>query len=147
MIKKLIAAIDGSEHARKALDLAGDLAQKYDAELLVLHVVTDPTVPQGLREYARAEHLNESPQYLYRTIGEGLIREAVGRVRSKGLDRVSPIIEEGDPATTIVATAKARGADLIVMGSRGLSDIKGLLLGSVSHKVAHLAPCTCITVK
>ena len=48
---------------------------------------------------------------------------------------------------TIAGLAQDRKADAIVMGSRGLSDIKGLFLGSVSHKVSHLAECTCITVK
>ena len=53
----------------------------------------------------------------------------------------------GRPADTIVAAAERDKADMIVMGSRGFSDLKGLLLGSVSHKVSHLAPCTCVTVK
>ena len=56
-------------------------------------------------------------------------------------------IEVGDPAAAILEVAKGRKADLIVMGSRGLGDLQGLLLGSVSHKVGHLADRTCITVK
>ena len=147
MFKKLLVALDGSDHARKALDLAGDLAVKYDAELLVLHAVTNWNVSKELQRYAEVEHLKVSPQHLYQVVGEKLVREAELHLQSRGLKRVTPIVEDGDPATTIVATAKARGVDLIVMGSRGLSDVKGLLMGSVSHKVAHLAPCTCITVK
>ncbi len=147
MIKKLLAAVDGSDHARKALDLACDLADKYGAELLLMHAIASREVPKELRRYAEVEHLKVAPQHLYRVLGEALVDEAERDVRNKGLKRVTPVIEEGDPATTIVAAAKARGVDLIVMGSRGLSDVKGLLMGSVSHKVAHLAPCTCVTVK
>jgi nucleotide-binding universal stress UspA family protein len=57
------------------------------------------------------------------------------------------MLADGDPAQSILHLAKERGVDTIVMGSRGLSDIKGLFVGSVSHKINHLAECTCITVK
>ena len=67
-----------------------------------------------------------------------------------GITDLDPIEHDllfGNPADEIVEFAKQKQIDLIVMGSRGLSDIKGLFLGSVSHKVSHLAECTCITVK
>ena len=54
---------------------------------------------------------------------------------------------EGDPAEVVLDLATKHKADMIVMGSRGLSDFKGLLLGSISHKVSAQAECTCITVK
>jgi nucleotide-binding universal stress UspA family protein len=56
-------------------------------------------------------------------------------------------VEVGDPASAIVSVATAEKPDMLVMGSRGLGDIQGLLMGSVSHKVSHLAPCTVVTVK
>ena len=55
--------------------------------------------------------------------------------------------EYGDPAERILDCAKREHVDMIVMGTRGLSDLKGLLMGSVSHKVSHLADCACVTVK
>ena len=57
------------------------------------------------------------------------------------------VVEEGDPVERILEAQKREQADLIVLGSRGLGNMKGLLLGSVSHKVAHLAECACLTVK
>jgi nucleotide-binding universal stress UspA family protein len=57
------------------------------------------------------------------------------------------VIEDGDPGKEILRYAEEETANLIVMGSRGLSDLQGLLMGSVSHKVSHLSPCSCITVK
>ena len=56
------------------------------------------------------------------------------------------MLEFGDPAGVLVDYAKAHAIDLIVMGRRGLGDLGGLLLGSVSHKVAQLASCACLTV-
>ena len=56
-------------------------------------------------------------------------------------------VAEGNAANEIVATAESIGADMIFLGSRGLGDAKGLLVGSVSHKVMNLAPCTCVAVK
>ena len=55
--------------------------------------------------------------------------------------------EEGDPARVIAEHAGLHKVDLIVMGRRGLGGLEGLLLGSVSHKVAQLAPCACLTVR
>jgi nucleotide-binding universal stress UspA family protein len=64
-----------------------------------------------------------------------------------GLDNVIRAVEAGDPASRIVEHAREHKIDLIVMGSRGTSDVKGLMLGSVSHKVTQLAPCMCLTLR
>ena len=65
----------------------------------------------------------------------------------EGVKSVRSVVEDGDPARCILDCATRDNADLVVLGSRGLSDLKGLLLGSVSHKVSQLAECTCMTVK
>lgn len=54
---------------------------------------------------------------------------------------------DGDPAGNIIAAAEHEKAELVVMGRRGLGNVAGLVMGSISHKVAHLAECTCLTVK
>ena len=66
-----------------------------------------------------------------------------------GLRRVpvEAVVVEGDPAQKIVEVARSRQVDAIVMGSRGLGDLQGLLLGSVSHKVAHTAPSSCVIIR
>ena len=60
---------------------------------------------------------------------------------------ITPLVAEGDPADVILNLAASHKVDMIVLGSRGLSDFKGLLVGSVSHKVGAQADCSCITVK
>jgi nucleotide-binding universal stress UspA family protein len=57
------------------------------------------------------------------------------------------MVFSGDPVEEIIQFAKNNDIDMIVIGSRGLGKIKGLLLGSVSSKVCHLAECTCVTIK
>ena len=151
-MKKLLVAIDGSEHAWKALDLAANIAKARDAEILVLHVVPYEPMPQELRQYAVAEHMPvDDAAYAYhqsgREFGDNLTNEAARRLHERGIEKAKPMMLEGHVASTILTTAQEEKADAIFLGSRGLSNVTGMLLGSVSHRVANLAPCTCVTVK
>jgi nucleotide-binding universal stress UspA family protein len=148
MIQHILAAVDGSTHADKAVELAGDLAHQYGAKLTLIHVTPDylwGTVPRDLQSYADAEHVG--PGELMQSLATKLLDEAARRARDRGAERVESVSDVGDPASRIIAYARDHGCDLVVMGTRGLSDLQGLLLGSVAHKVSHLAPCTCITVR
>jgi len=66
---------------------------------------------------------------------------------NRGLTDIETMVVIGDPARAIVEAATKKKADLIVIGSRGLGDLQGLLLGSVSHKVAQSASCSCVVVR
>jgi len=175
MFKKILCASDGSDHSGKALDLAIDLATKYAASLVILHVPHRSENIDALQRFAEIEGLSKpvnlelkrlqaldpgldiatgsafqdaaiSPRLLIE-IGQHIIDRAKNRAQQKGLKNVDARIENGDPADSILHCINEENIDCVVMGSRGLSDIKGLFLGSVSHKVANRAPCTCITVK
>ena len=80
-------------------------------------------------------------------IGDYLLQSSKRVAAERGVKEVKGVVTDGDPAKAILDCAKIEGADLIVIGSRGLGDLKGLLVGSVSHKVCQLADCTCITVR
>ena len=151
MSKKFLVAIDGSDQAWKALDLATDLAKSSEAELLILHVVPFELMPRGLEELAVIERIpipEERARYhANRQIGDKIASEAEARVRKHGLTRVTTEVLEGKPAEEIIALAKSRDVDMVICGSHGFGDVKSLLMGSVSHKVMHLAPCTCVAVK
>ncbi len=82
-----------------------------------------------------------------KAVGWKILEQGERVARGAGVRDIDTRIDEGDPARAILDCARREDADLIVVGSRGLSDISGLLLGSVSHKVSQLAECTCITVK
>jgi nucleotide-binding universal stress UspA family protein len=80
-------------------------------------------------------------------LGDQIISRAERAARNKGVKDIATRVDDGDPARCIIERAKAEGANLIVLGSRGLGDLEGLFMGSVSHKVSHLAKCSCVTVK
>jgi nucleotide-binding universal stress UspA family protein len=175
-MERILVALDGSDHSEKALDLAADIAAKYGAELLLLHVMPDRPLTDAERHMAEVEYLDEllsgldaagiggggdprqRAQRVLRhysdvahrfreAVADRLISRARARIQDKGVRSLQTLIEDGDPANTILRRAKDRHVDMIFLGSRGLGDAKGLLMGSVSHKVAHLAECSCVSVK
>lgn len=143
----ILVALDGSDHARSALELASDIAAKYGATLHLINAIESTELPDALRRYAQSEHIAGSAQRIYSSIAERILDTASAEAKEMGVKDVKPVVRNGDPAQQIVEYAKEAKIDMIVMGSKGLSDIQGLLLGSVSHKVSHLAPCTCVTVR
>jgi nucleotide-binding universal stress UspA family protein len=173
MFNTIIAASDGSEHSRRAIDIAAGLAASHGSRLVLIHVVGQGEVPEGLRRMAEVEHLveeehlnadqvadlsrgiavaerPESSGYLARlheAIGDRLLSDARNRCARAGVLSISTVREIGDPAYAIVHCAETEDADLIVMGTRGMSGIASLLMGSVSHKVCQLAGCPCLTAK
>lgn len=151
MTKKFLVAVDGSEHGWKAADMAADLAKASDAELILLHVIDELPVIAGVGRYAQVEGVSvEELNARYRatrSLSDTVIDDAESRARDTGVTRVSSHVVEGDAAAEIVEQAKLVNADMVFLGSHGLSDIQGLLIGSVSHRVLHQAPCTCVVVR
>ena len=167
MLKTILVATDGSECAEKATELAADMARTYDARLILLHVWQVGPVPEALRHMAEVEHLGHAPEALapgeaplastlegsaaqweiHETVGQNILNMARGSAQEFGAQVIQTVLKEGDPVTEILRCAEDERADLIVMGSRGLNRLKRLLLGSVSHKLAQLAPCPTLTVK
>jgi nucleotide-binding universal stress UspA family protein len=147
MFKKIICAVDGSDHALKAAEVGSDLAVKYGADLTFLTISKELKVTDEVKRFMQVEHLTGSPQYVIDEMTDRVLTEAKEKARALGLKNVKAEVKTGHPARAIVAYAERVGADVIVMGSRGMGDIEGILLGSVSHKVSILAKCTCVTVK
>jgi nucleotide-binding universal stress UspA family protein len=103
-----------------------------------------------LREFAATDGIpleEEAARFHYaRTLGDKLTRSAEARCRDKGVTDVAGRTLEGRRADQVLEVAR-EGVDIIVMGSRRLSDARAFFLGSVSHKVGNHAACTCVTVK
>lgn len=173
MIKKILVPVDGSVHSIKAVELASDIAGKYGAEIVLLHVLLRGHMPEGLRKAIEVEvgtgrtpspsHLVNMPQEIMArvkdkkttqlslealdVIAKFVLSKVAALCREKGVEKVTQAVEEGNPTKIILEQAERGGADMIVMGSRGLTDLKGMLVGSVSQKVSQLSKCTCVTVK
>ncbi|HSY86491.1 MAG TPA: universal stress protein [Verrucomicrobiae bacterium] len=148
-LKTILVALDGSKHAVSVADAAADLALRCDAKLLILHVVApifDGKVRNDLANLARMEHREQTEYEMLQGFGQDIVHSAELSARQKGVTQVEALVEVGDPAGVIVDIARARGADLIMLGRRGLGTLAGLLLGSVSHKVIQVADRPCLTV-
>jgi nucleotide-binding universal stress UspA family protein len=148
MVTHILVAVDGSTHADRALAFASDLAVKYEADLTILNVVSyASTVPLALGAYAELEGLYAESRSVLQDAGAKIVESAAEQARRLGVKDVTTVVELGSPAHVICDAANANGVDVIVMGRRGLSDFSGFFLGSISHKVAHSADCTVVTVK
>ena len=79
--------------------------------------------------------------------GEQIVKRAQTEAKNAGARVAGAFVDDGEPVGRIIERARESEADLIVLGRRGLSDLSGLLIGSVTHKVSQLADCACLTVK
>lgn len=147
MFTHILVPVDGSAEAAKALEVAAVLAQAGDAQLTLLHVAASREVPDSMKRFIESEHLLDSDRAAFAVVGERILQDAVEQVQDHTLAKLESELDEGDPATRILAFAKENAVDCIVMGSRGLGLLKGMLMGSVSYKVNHLAHCSVILVR
>ena len=147
MIKNILVATDGSAASNRAVDLAADMAVKYECSLTILNVVRDMQLPPELVKMAQVENLSLRDGGLLKFLAEKVLNKAAERAKKKGAKEVRTAVVQGDPATAIIKQAKRRKADLIIMGTRGLGKVKEAFLGSVSRKVCNLSQMNCLTVK
>ena len=139
MFKNILVAVDGSEHALKAARIAGDFARQMQADLRVV-TAYDP-VPTYLGEPNLQHALDERFSLAQQILDDASrqIGDVPGELKTEVL--------EGPAAEAILAVIEARGTDLVIMGTRGLGRLKGLLLGSQSQKVVSHASCPVLLVR
>ena len=138
MFKNILLAVDGSECSNKALTYARDMARTYRATLWLVHVFAHPSDLLGYDDfeklYAKRKHAGQS------------VLDAAREILGESDIKVREDLCEGPEAETILNCAENIQADLIVMGTRGMGALKGLLLGSISRKVIHYASCPVMVV-
>ncbi len=147
MLNRILVAVDGSKPSLRALDLAAEMAQKFDALLVMIYVIRDMQLPEAVSQMAEIEMVRETRLTILQKVGEKILSEADARARANGATNVRWEIRPGDPAGAILAYAADNAVDLIAMGSRGLGEVESMLLGSVSRKVSNLAKVGCLTVR
>ncbi len=141
---KILVATDFSEGASHATDYAADLAQHFEAELILVHAF-NVDIPMASPMMSGGYVL---PDGFFEEISKQARAQTDERARKlaeRGLT-VTPVALDEPASLAIVGEAERRGVDLIVMGTRGLTGLKHVALGSVADKVVRTAPCPVLTI-
>ena len=145
MFQSIVVGTDGSHTAGEAVREAIELAKSIGATIELVSAY-EPVSNQRLREESR-----QAPEDLQWMVNpredvEATLRDAAEKVEEAGVG-VNTYAREGDPADAILDVAEERGADLIVVGNKGMTGAKRFLLGSVPNKVSHHAPCSVLIIR
>jgi nucleotide-binding universal stress UspA family protein len=144
-IKRILVPVDFSMDSLNALNHARDFAKRFDAELLILHVI-EPTY------FADASDLHVASPGLATLLEEqrriaNAQTERIGADLQRAGQRFRTLVQRGAPAQVIVDTAKSSGTDMIVMATHGRTGPAHMLMGSVADKVVRSAHCLVLTVR
>ena len=173
-IQTILIPVDGSEHARKAALIGAAIAARFGARVVLLHVLLRNVSLAKLHELAGTERIPSDvferfkpiapavydfgltvpagvihpvvPTDLLVEIGSHILKTEKAAIADQGVKNVELVIEDGDAAHKILEILKKEKADFVVMGRRGLGALEGILSGSVSTKVSHLANATVVSV-
>ncbi len=140
---KILVPVDFSEHSKRALAVAADLARRYEASLGLVHVFQPVlySVPESYMVYTQ----DQLPNLLAEL--EKLLEQAKHDVLAAGALQVTTAVLQGIPHVEVIRAAQEGKYDLIVMGTHGRTGMAHALLGSVAEKVVRKAPCPVLTVR
>lgn len=155
LFESILVPLDGSEHSLRALDVAVQIAKVFKAKLMLIHVYSatvrpiilpEPTTltPSGVPAIT-AEEVTKVIEAA-RGAGERILADGKQRAEACQL-KAKTLLKEGQTTQEIIRTAKEEQSDLIVIGARGVSKLREILLGSVSDGVTRNAPCPVLVVK
>ncbi len=143
-MNKILLAVDGSENAKRAVDYVLKMIPKQEELMItVIHVINSP------KEIKRLRNISSEIQDIKERVvknGMEIIASQVSIFENNQI-KVATKLLDGDPATKIVEYAKLGEYDHIVLGTRGLTDLQSIVLGSVSHKVLALSECPVTFIK
>jgi len=155
LFERILVPLDGSEHSLRALRIAIQIAKRFDGKITLLHVysvgvrpivmpepttLTPPSVP--IMAPADFSKVVEAA----RKAGNTILADGENKVKAEGV-QVETLLREGRTVQEILKVARNSKCDLIVMGARGISKIREMLLGSVSDGVIRNAPCPVLVTK
>ena len=139
MFNRIIVAIDGSEHSKRAVSCARELTERFGASLWLVHAYPQTS---DLRSYEQFGKLIARRK----RAGQSILDEArkiLGEINCE----INEELLEGPEAEAILSVAEIQKIGLILMGTRGLGSLEGMLLGSISRKVTHYASCPVMLVR
>jgi nucleotide-binding universal stress UspA family protein len=141
----IVVGTDGSETAAEAVRQATDLASRLGAKVELVSAY-EPVSETRLRQEAREVPGDIQWSVNPREDVDATLRDAADQIREAGVE-VETYARQGDPADAILDVAEEQGADLIVVGNKGMTGAKRFLLGSVPNKVSHHAPCSVLIIR
>ncbi len=135
MFKKVLVAVDGSESSQGAIELAKNLARSgLAASVTLISVAPVPSLPLQAMDFMLSEPSRLEP------VANMVVDNAKISLEKEGIN-ANTVVVSGDPGLQVSKYAEEHQYDCILLGSRGLSVVKGIVLGSVSHKILHTAHC------
>lgn len=137
MFEKILVPVDGSEHGRRATEMAIDLAKCHGSSIFLLHVIRDLSLPKEIMAMIKAGEVTQSRMEILQDSAEIILDSARGRFEEAGITDVQGEYIVGNPASKILEYAGQNGVDLIVIGHRGLGPTEGLL-GGVARKLVNM---------
>ncbi len=146
MYKNIVVGTDGSATAIEAVRHAAQLAGLCGARLHIVHAYQAVSPLASIGPDAGAVAMSLGVREAAEEQAATLVKRAAEAVNSSGVE-VETHLQVGDPADGLLATAEAVGADLIVVGNKGMSGVKRYVLGSVPNKVSHHCPCHLLIVR
>lgn len=139
MFKRILAAFDGSKHSAAALRYAIGMAASFGADVHVVHAYPQTSDMLGYSDFERLVSRRKAA-------GEEVLEAARDLIGDSPV-KVTEDLLEGPEAEAILSVVRIQKIDLIVMGTRGLGTIEGMVFGSVSRKIAHQARCPIMLVR
>ena len=139
MFNRIIVAIDGSEHSNRAVSCARELAERFGASIWLVHAYPQTS---DLRSYEQFGKLIAQRKRAGQSILDKA-RKILGEINCE----IHEELLEGPEAEAILSVAEIQKVGLILIGTRGLGSLEGILLGSVSRKVTHHASCPVMLVR
>jgi len=155
LFRKILVPLDGSKHSLKALEQAGEIAEKFSGRITLIHAYSLSVQPIMLPEPSAlsspaipilsGEELSKIAEAT-RAVGKRILDDGEEKLRPRKV-KVEKMLVEGHAVEEIVKAANEGNYDLIVIGARGISHIKEILLGSVTDGVIHHARCPVLVIK
>jgi nucleotide-binding universal stress UspA family protein len=146
VFKRIVVGTDGSDTALLAVQQAIDLAKATGASLEVVSAF-EPAASPGLSPEERTDVPGDVQYELGNRQAVNMVLERAAGDADKAGVKATTHAREGDPADALLDIAEETGADLLVVGNKGMTGAKRFLLGSVPNKVSHHAPCSVFIVR
>ena len=147
LFQKILVPLDGSEHSKLALEKAIQIAKKLHGKITLIHVFSvstfaiSPAGPQKYKEFMNSNYVQAMREY-----AKSILSDGKKKAETEGI-QVETLMVDGHVVEEILKAARDGDFGLIVIGSRGLSTLKELLMGSVSDGVTKHAPCPVLVVR